>query len=175
MKRLIIFLVPMCLILSAQLSRAQRAVTVGGGWQFFEWNNAPGSFNVEGAFTFTSASSTLLTITDTGVDGDRFSLFDFGTLIGTTSVPANDGYDNETLTPDQTLTDPRYSHGFFPLSPGNHSITIQIIEAARGYSGGGADFRVDVVPEPTTLSFLAVALGIFAFRRRRRNVLSVSN
>src|SRR2546427_13087269 len=76
------------------------AVPIGGGWQHFEWNNGPNVFNNEGAWTFASASATALKITDTGVVGDRFSLFDNGVLIGTTSVPANNGYDDESLSYD---------------------------------------------------------------------------
>ena len=141
-------------------------VTVGGGWQHFSWENGPGVFNTEGAFTFSSASATTLTITDTGVDGDQFSVFDFGLLIGTTSVPANDGFDNESLTYDQCLADSRYSHGYFGLGAGNHSITIETIQVANGFTFGGAGFRVDVVPEPSVLALLSLAAGALLIRRR---------
>jgi hypothetical protein len=175
----ILFLVQVCVMLSAPLSHAQLyngspensgsddpPVPVDGGWQLFSWNGL-GSFDMQGPFTFTSASSTLLTITDIAVDGDQFNLFDNGNLIGTTSVPANDGYRNELLTADACLADPKYSHGFFNLGAGSHSITIETIQLATGFSGGGAFFRVDTVPEPATLSLMAVAVGIFAIRRRR--------
>jgi hypothetical protein len=115
---------------------------VGSGWQSFDWDKAPGTFDNQGAFTFTSAKPTILKVTDAFIDGDQFAVFDAGKRIGTTSVPANDGtqiYDK----PDAAFASPKYSHGVFFLPAGDHSLTIETIAIAKGIPEGAAFLRAD--------------------------------
>ena len=151
---------------NSSLGSGDPPVTVGGGWYAFTWQNGPNAFDDQGAFTFTSASTTQLTITDLGVDGDRFSIYDNGVLIGTSSVPSNDGYDNESLTYDQALADYHYSHGYFDIAPGANSITIDTIQSATGYPFGGGALEVQAVPEPSALALLG--LGVMSLAAKLR-------
>jgi hypothetical protein len=144
-----------------------------GGWRSFGWFNAPNTFNIEGPFTFTEAKTVQLKVTDAFINGDRFAVYDSGTLVGTTSKPGTSGKAN-TSDPDVAFQDPAYSSGTFWLTAGQHSITIKTTEVADGWTHGVGFLRVDNVhntPEPT--SFLLAALGLAALvgwcalRRRR--------
>jgi hypothetical protein len=157
---------------------ASAPITVDGGWQSFSWANGPGVFNAEGALTFTSTQATKLTVTDAFVDGDRFQVFDNGTSLGLTSVPANDGF-NIGQDPDKALTDPRFSSGVFSLAPGAHAITLKTIAVATGDPSGGGSLRVDTVvtpspsqtPEPAGMTLMALAgacMAGYCWRRVRK-------
>jgi hypothetical protein len=142
--------------------------TVGSGWQSFSWSGSAGVFDSQGAFTFSTASPTQLDVTDIANVGDEFSLFDNGTLIGTTSSVADTGI-LTSETPDQAFADPQYSHGIFALAPGSHSLTIQTVVEAVGFSVGAADFQVVTVPEPTSLALAGLGgLSLMMFRRQRK-------
>jgi len=117
------------------------AVAVGSGWQTFSWSNAPGAFNSEGAFTFISGTPTTLKVTDSFINGDQFEVFDHGTPIGTTSVPAND-HRHINGNPGAAFKNPFFSHGTFTLPAGSHSLTFETIAIARGYTSGGAYFEL---------------------------------
>ena len=127
------------------------AVPIDGGWQEFSWFS-PGSFDVEGAYTFTSSAATTLKVTDAFIDGDQFAVFDNGNLVGTTSTPANDGT-QIGFDPDGAFNSPLYSHGSFGLAPGAHSITVETIAVADCCPEGAAFLRVDTsqLPFPTSL------------------------
>ena len=91
-------------------------------------------------FTYTSATSTTVSVTDDFCKGDQFRIFDFGVLIGDTSVVPS-GACTE-VGPDAAFADPSYSSGTFgPLPPGSHSITIQVI--VNPFEGGRGYIRVD--------------------------------
>jgi hypothetical protein len=78
-------------------------------------------------------------VTDAFALGDRFEIFDFGTSIGATSIPANSGFCGDD--PDPCVANPLASSGFFLLAPGPHQITMQML--ASPYSAGAAYFRVE--------------------------------
>jgi hypothetical protein len=150
-------------------------ITVDGGWQQFSWVSGPGVFNMEGSLTFTSAQATKLTVTDAFVDGDRFQVFDNGTSLGLTSLPANDGF-NIGQDQDKALADPRFSSGVFSLAPGAHAIMIKTVAIATGDGSGGGFLRVDSAvipspsptPEPAGLTLMALAGACLAGYRWRR-------
>jgi hypothetical protein len=105
-------------------------------------------------WTFTLAGPGLITVTDAGLAGDAFDVFDFGVLIGSTpAVPFAGGLCGGDPVP--CSTDPNTSHGVFSLTAGPHSITIRarIMFCCVGY------FRVEEIPEPTTMLLLATGLG----------------
>ena len=76
----------------------------------------------------------------------QFGLYDYGELVGITSEPPLP-VTFCGIYPDLCLLDPDQSKGFFPLSPGHHSLTIRL-EAVYGIDEGNsvigcAWFRVD--------------------------------
>jgi hypothetical protein len=156
---------------------------MGGGWQTFSWTNAPGSFNAEGALSFTSTQASKLTVTDAFLDGDRFQVFDGATSLGLTSVPVDDGT-QVGGDADAARANPKFSSGVFSLAAGSHAINIKITGIAAGHSSGTAFLRVDTAssgqpgsggpgasPEPATVTLLVaagVSLAGYGWRLNRR-------
>lgn len=98
----------------------------------------------------------ILKVTDAFLSGDAFNIFNFDTLIGTTSTPSQGG--NCGSNPDACFADPLVSKGAFDLAPGQYS--LRIVPTASPFGNGAAYFRVDEVkevPEPVS------ALGLLAF------------
>ena len=138
---------------------------------------SPGPAPCTDPWTFTGAAN--LVLQDLFYDGDQFQVFDFGSSIGTTSVPANDG----TLCGASPANDPagcsgnaKFSSGTFALGSGSHSITISVIAETPNTTSGAAVFELTSVtqpsvPEPTTLSMMGLGLGgLFLGWRARRKV-----
>jgi hypothetical protein len=140
---------------SAAVITPDASVAVGSGWQIFDWDNAPGAFDQEGAFTFSSATPTTLKVTDSFINGDRFDVFDHGILVGTTSFPANDHHYIDGK-PALAFKNPLFSHGTFTLPPGSHSLTFENIEIARGYSSGAAYF--ELISKPAVTTSIAISI-----------------
>ena len=120
------------------------AITVGGGWQYFDWDGAAPVDSLDNPFTFTLTQPGYLSVTDSYVDGDRFEVRDGGTLIGTTSVPLDDG--QYQAQPDLAFQTAAWSWGQFPLAAGAHSINIRVIAEAAQSTGGTGYLRVDYAP-----------------------------
>jgi hypothetical protein len=121
-------------------------IEVDAGWSattevppaFFRFGEGP-VFNEEGPFTFTSATPVTVRVTDDFCRGDQFRIFDFGVPIGDTSAVAIGAC--EEMGPDAAFADPTYSSGSFPLGPGAHSLTIQVI--VNPFGSGRGYIRVD--------------------------------
>ncbi len=120
-------------------------ISVDGGWVDFNWSGAGSVFADEGPFTFSSLGSVEVKVTDDFCRGDQFTVYDFDVPLGDTSAVAEGGC--EDVGPDAAFVDPSYSSGTFPLGPGDHSITIEVI--VNPFEGGGAFIRVDLVPTIT--------------------------
>lgn len=98
-----------------------------------EFANAP-------PWTFTApAEGAVLTVVDAYNSGDVFTIFDFGTPIGSTSAAVTGDYCGDD--PEVCLLYPNMSSGVFALTVGSHAITI-VPTASPFETGGAAYFRV---------------------------------
>src|SRR5262245_3204648 len=104
-----------CLLVLAApgLARAD-LLTVDGGWKDFNWG-VNGLYIVEGAYKFTTAAPVTLKVTDAFVSGDRFEIYNNGSLLGSTSVPVNDA--TYVAKADVAYGHPKFSWGEFLLGP----------------------------------------------------------
>lgn len=128
------------------------AITVGSGWRYFDWNGAAPVDSTDNPFTFTLTQTGYLSVTDAFIDGDRFEVWDGTTLIGTTSVPLDDGQFQGN--PDLAFQTGRFSWGQYPLATGAHSINIRVIQEATGITGGEGALRVDYQPFTNAIPML---------------------
>jgi PEP-CTERM motif len=114
------------------------------------------------AWTFTCATTCVLTVTDGFQAVDQFELFDFGASIGSTSAPSGDRA--HTCSNDELacLADPEISHGFFILAAGDHSITGLHLTGLPG-----AGFLILAAPEPGTVMLIGLGLLALVTARRR--------
>lgn len=115
-------------------------ITVGS-WQPFFFLSTE-STALGSPFTFTSSGAVVVTVTDAYCRGDRFTVSDGATTLGTTTLVALDlACDTVVSDPDVALADPGYSSGRFVVGAGAHLIGI----VASPFNGGGTAFlRFDV-------------------------------
>ena len=89
-------------------------VGVDSGWSGFQFG---GVGSTSGPFTFDAAGPVNLTVADAFLSGDRFSVLDFGVLLGQTSAPTSIGASQPD--PDLAVLDPQWSKGIFGLGTGS--------------------------------------------------------
>jgi hypothetical protein len=109
-----------------------------GRWTLFNFGGS-GSFNSEGAFTFSSPHPVLLRVTDGLCRGDRIRVYDRGSPIFLTSMVATDPSCDDVpwiTWPSGAWQDQTYSKGRFRLEPGWHRIRIQAVNSPFGGGSG---------------------------------------
>lgn len=135
---------------------------------YFGWvdiDGAPVSFDV----TIAAGQVGTLTVVDTGFSGDRFHVYDRGTLLGSTSIAAyGDVGGAITFDADAALAG-GFSRGTFMLGAGTHSISGLLFASATDTTIGSLKLTVSPVPEPATLGLLLIGLGLVIGALRRRN------
>lgn len=133
-------------------------VVVDGGWVSFTFEPS----EIGGPWTFAAGlGGVTLTVLDRYVHGERWSVYDDGGLIGSTSVVPIGGTCEGNV--DACFADPNSSKGFFDLAPGAHSITLEQI--AGSFTSGS--LRVDSLPVPEPGTALLVATGAIGLALRR--------
>ena len=125
------------------------------------------------AFVVGGVGATTLKVTDLAQDGDYFAVYDNGTLIGTTPAV---GYTGAScgLDPAACYANAGWSHNIFNVTAGD---LINIVVASNNFNGTGiAAFQLGGtgsvggggVPEPTTISLMALGLGGLLLGRRKQ-------
>lgn len=130
-------------------------------------SGTPTTFLDAPAWTFNAPDTgAVLTVLDTFVSGDRFDVFDFGTFIGRTSLPARSAVDcgDDPLNCLQTAG---MSTGVFALSAGAHSLTLRAVQASG--LGSGYLHVAAAVPEPASIALVLAALGLGGMAGRRKS------
>ena len=157
---------------AAASANATTPLAIDAGWSTTD-NTPPAFFwegldqdNTGGAYTFTTPFPVILKVTDAGLAGDQFNIFDNSAPLGSTpDTGAPDPFSTFVEDPDLAYGDSTFSHGSFLLSAGSHSITIQAtgdsLEIGKGY------LRVDSVPDGGLSAALLGFSVVGLFWRRR--------
>lgn len=146
-------------------------IVADSGWQSDTLTGA-GSPTAQSPWTFTTASSALLSVSDGFVTGDTYTLS--GDLTGTTTffaglasdVQASGSFGSEWLSSS-------YSKIAVAVGPGTY--TFSITGPGQGGIPAGLGVRLDsvrgAVPEPATWAMMLLGFGaIGASMRRRRTI-----
>ena len=147
---------------------ASAAPTLDGGW-YLDEISAPFVDSTASPFALSLSGPAVLRVTDAFLTDDIFYVYDFGTLILTTTFQAFASGFGDDAQADSAWTSAAWSSGEVVLAAGSHEITIQ----GDGVAGTPAGFfvRVDTasaqVAEPAVLGLLGLGLaGLWASRRR---------
>jgi hypothetical protein len=110
-------------------------------WQSFFWSGGDGA--TAGPFAVSAAAPVVVSVTDGFCPGDRFTISDGATPLGTTSVPGEStcAYAPQATTGPAAWADPTYSRGTFALGAGSHSLGIVV--STSPFGGGQAFYSVD--------------------------------
>ena len=137
---------------------------------WIDLDNDPLSFTL----TVAAGQSVKLTVTDAGFSGDQFEIFDNGTSIGITPDAPDSFPVSNVLDFDAALASGNYSHAFFFLGEGTHTITGLLSVSALNSLGDPLNATVgalSVAPVPLPASFLMLLSGggvLSLFSRRRK-------
>jgi hypothetical protein len=166
-----------CLLLPAA---ANSATLVGGDWTRFTFGSVGSAIEDAVAgdtfYEFTLDHAAQIKITDIGIPGDAFELFDFGNSLGATGSFNAGGLQSDN--PDVAFASSTYSHASFFLDAGLHRITGKVI----GLSDGGLGFiqlrlppiSTPAIPEPASWALLLAGFGVVGLAMRRRRNVAVS-
>lgn len=149
---------------------ASAAPVLDAGWSYDQINQ---SFtdSIESPYIFSLTTPAYFRITDDFAVGDIYSVYDFGSLILTTSAPyagAPTGFGDPG---ESAWQNPSYSGGEILLAIGNHSLTIQG-DGAGGIPAGLYTQLTSVscpaVPAPGAILLGSLGAGLVNWLRRKR-------
>lgn len=143
-----------------------------GSWTTLDETIGVGGF-FSGPWTYTSASSIQLDVTDLYVVSDAFNVYVDGGFIGGTPIlpdyaalgldPFGASFAGD---PDTAWASALFSKGSFVLPAGTHDVSFQATYIPLGFNDSTIAFRAHAVPAPAAAGLAGLA-GLAAFRRRR--------
>jgi hypothetical protein len=111
-------------------------------WTAFNWSGGDGTGADVNPVGLNPAAPVVLSVTDAFCRGDRFTLSDNATTLGTTTaVPVDLTCSDPVSDPAAAFADSTYSHGTFALGSGAHS--IDIVVSTSPFGSGTAYYSVD--------------------------------
>lgn len=149
------------------IAPASAAVLVANtGWQS-DTLSVAGLPTSNSPWTFTVATSAVLSVTDAFITGDTYTLS--GDVAGVTTLFAGGGVQADGTTFGLAWANPVYGKIAINVGPGNYAFSI----TGDGAGGlpAGLGVRLDTaVPEPMTWAMMVVGLGVVGASMRRRKL-----
>jgi hypothetical protein len=111
-----------------------------------------------------------LTVVAAGVAGNRYDVYDNGSLLGITSVVAASGANIGTDF-DTALSSGNYSFATYVLAAGSHTITGDLFFSVDGLGASVGAVEITAVPLPASAWLLLSGSGLLALASRRRRAV----
>lgn len=146
---------------------------VDNNWNQFFFGDAGSSwlndypFNDPGklSFSVTLNGPAVLRVTDAGLAGDAFEVFDNGVLLGSTSTPLGTAADDANGDYAAAFASNKWSHGEWSLTAGTHVITG--VTSISVFGAGEGAVQIAAVPEPGKVALMLAGLGLIGLITRR--------
>ena len=122
------------------------------------------------SFVVNNTSAVFLTVITGGFAGNRYDVYDNGSLLGITSQVATSTTSIGTNF-DAALARGNYSTATYLLAAGSHTITGDLYFSADGLDASVGAVAVNAVPLPASAWLLLSGSGLLAFVSRRRRAV----
>jgi hypothetical protein len=142
---------------------ASAGPVLNGGWYSYDYIDYADTPSLQSPYLYNLGGTALFSLSDCCVVGDTWKIYDFGSLILTTSLAGAmapfPGYN------PSEWTDPAFSHGQVLLGTGSHELVVK----GDGLGGLAAGFytRLDSVPDAGS-SMLLLGIGLAGLRAWRK-------